>query len=1045
MLPAKQETSEPLDAGHADIDVRPGSWWRLRDERHAFLSLPTPDHGLILMVSEVRVIDGDMHTIVLHPHPLWGSSRPKAGLKMMYEDFVVAFVLEPQGESFRETEIGIVMGQINAISNEMTTPPAPELLLEKQKKREAEKDAAKPASTSGQGTSMTAKDDTTPNLPATHAKVPAALLPSQDVVQAQKTIETRIAAFEAQKEWITGKTAELTSKMSLVSAYHIEKVNVTLASISEETTRAQGLLQNVQTMRLFLGEDMEVTQILGGAGAIASEPLRFMQRMLFLDEEIIINGLMEGFSDDQMSLETLTQVFSDDPSLVTRMLPYPRCAAIVRVRRNPRDFDTTSMSIAKLFETIAINEADQRVHIIVRDGARLSIVTADKTTSGAERFFPSSAEINALFQTRSYFGQESQEIAPDQVEYSDARAEHDKRALFYKRFLILMWGMHERTDVFGDFMPKGANWLAATTHTDHFRFIHDEEQVLTDGRPSITDFITNLNSKIVNGSRIVACWNKVLDGRNAPSLTTTSDYRRDWLTGIVMAESFSVVTAQAEGSSLIVKAPALRGTHRGNGTPFDAKVTIATPRELSAGRPDYIPHREIAEGLLCIDNCTLEDVTYYMNSRAARQSYLNHAHLLNEAFRILSSERAHDLTLLDTLRNDGAALHDDTFRAALRLWRAGNKWGWPETKAHRNAVLKVSDRLANRDDIISLLEGVERMIRGGIKSNGDVFALCDTADRRMPGGEALPWLTEVIITNFKTGKEARSSLKTWSERDEVGELTLTTWDDMREQFMSRVAPMIEADGWKDRRQQKISVRGWSTPRGLFDAANAKVVDTITASNVVEATRWLMEGESHEDLVKLLAQVYDGHKIQSGYVKKGRIRQSVALMHGITHESLPAAWVLDVEIDIDALAYHRGLVDEVGRRVRTRGLYGNPDRVLGKIKVRGEGLCIIVKRLSAGRPLTKVWKMEPCLSFDEDQDVLLAGHEIPKDDTRLSWKQVLASRITKADVKNGTGYMSSMSYSPDNLISASSSLKMVAPANADRFLTDIYDTCRKFNP
>jgi len=255
--------------------------------------------------------------------------------------------------------------------------------------------------------------------------------------------------------------------------------------------------------------------------------------------------------------------------------------------------------VISLFQAIEAAEADKRVHILVRDGARLSMVTADATTSGAERFFPSRAEIDALFSTRSFRGNEGREILPDTVEYSDARAAHDDRARFYKRFLILLWGIHERTDAFGPFMARGTNWLAETTHSDHFRFIHDEEDALTDGRPDIRTYIEALNADLAAGSRIVAKWGDVFDGGNAPALCSLEKDRVSMKSGVALAEDISVAHVEADGSGMLAtRAPAMRLHWRKPNRPFNAKVAVSRPRTLRDGRPDDISRHECSDGLI---------------------------------------------------------------------------------------------------------------------------------------------------------------------------------------------------------------------------------------------------------------------------------------------------------------------------------------------------------------------------------------------------------------------------------------------------------------
>ena len=78
MLLAKIE-AQRLRYEDGDDFIRPGSRWRLKDATDPLLVRPVPDYGLVLMVSEVIVIDDEISTIVLHPHPMWKERHFRTG------------------------------------------------------------------------------------------------------------------------------------------------------------------------------------------------------------------------------------------------------------------------------------------------------------------------------------------------------------------------------------------------------------------------------------------------------------------------------------------------------------------------------------------------------------------------------------------------------------------------------------------------------------------------------------------------------------------------------------------------------------------------------------------------------------------------------------------------------------------------------------------------------------------------------------------------------------------------------------------------------
>lgn len=659
-----QNTPSGADRMHSQTEsITPGTWWRYAGDPEK-IKQNIPDHGLILLLKEVRIVDGEIHTLIMGPHPTWGTGD----LRFLLGDFLTDFVIEPQGEMIRSSEIDEVMGRITKIGKELSTPPSDGAFL-----------AALPGPESKE-----------PSRPTQDMRVPKALLPSGDVLSAQKKVETAIAVMEARKTWVEARTRDMQSEMKLVQRFHVEKVDVSLAGISEQTKFAENMLRNVQTMRLFIGEEQEHQQLCEGQGAASSEPLRLMQKMLYLDEELLVHGMTEGFNGEMFA--DLPGILNDNPALVQRMLPYDRCVAITRVRRKSREFPIPD-SWAGIMEVLAKKEADEMIQILVRDGENVHMIAADKHTSKAERLFPSDREINAIFK-ESRFGSETREITMHDVEYTDKRAEHDDRALFYKRFLLILWGAHERLGVFGDFIPEGANWLEQTLHDERFQFIHDDEAVLEDGVKSIDAFLKENRASARPGSRVICQWSRALDPDSAPAAFSQADINYRHSLEVDLAEEFGLATLARSGSDLTVKCPVSKYSydlHRDR--EFNTTVRLVRSHNRGSGCRE----RRVGKGFICLDDLRLEDLGYYINSRKAREKYLGFLHLFDEAQRVLKSEEHAINETLDEMKASGIRGSDAELRTALRLWRGGNKWGWPEKESHYN-------RLAHLCEVMKLSE-----------------------------------------------------------------------------------------------------------------------------------------------------------------------------------------------------------------------------------------------------------------------------------------------------------------------------------------------------
>ncbi len=684
--------------------ITAGTYWRyVGEDEPQFSKFEIHEHGLILLLTEVRVVDEDIHTLVLAPHPTWESG---GRVRVLLEEFLQKWVIEPNGEALREIELAEVMDRIREITGRISADPSEKLLLPfiEEEKAKAQAGRADAHDASGSG-----------------AIIPAALLPSQDVVAAQRKIENQLAEMNARAAYIQNLTNQMQGEMRLVAGFQQEKVGQSLASISDVTNQAKSLLKNVKTMRLFLGEESETIQLTSGAPAAPDEPVNFMQSLLFLDEEVFIEGQMiEGFNHS--NTHDLKDIFERYPSIRDRMMPYPRCVVLARLRRKSRPMDWGKpMTISDLFQKMAEDEADRRVLMFIRNGENVHLVVADEQTSKAERLFPSKAEIDRIFTARTYGRDEpSREISVQSIEYSYKREEHDDKALFYKRFLLLLWGLHEREGVFGDFLPKGENWLKESIHNEKFRFVHDDEIGLSDGKPSVTEFIKNMNKHVTSGSRIAVDWDTVMDPYVSPHLFEEgriNNYRK-----ISPVKRFEVTPVFLADGQLITKCTATSNSWRSDGLATkNYSIPVTVERRFQTNMDDgsniISTEQSPVSGFLCLDNVSLEDLDYYMHSRANRKNYLSYIQLFSEARRLLASEVKTFTEVLSKLRKIKAELSADVIKEALTFWRKSKPdWRFPEKPAEYNLIAKMAATIMDKskfakDDVLQIF----------LKSNGNVL------------------------------------------------------------------------------------------------------------------------------------------------------------------------------------------------------------------------------------------------------------------------------------------------------------------------------------
>jgi len=665
-LPARPEMRKM--GAQQEASVKAGQWWRYAgppESRPDFRLKPgalPPLEPLTLLVLEVRIHDGDIHSVHLARHPSWeeGGWRRMEPIKLLTADFFRDYVPEADSVALarREEEIARLMGAISEKAAMISSGPDRSTLLDltDQIRREDErkaydswrqKEVSRIADTVRDHRERQAKIEALPDrIPASEpvsGMLPAALLPSGDALAVQARIEEEVLVMRASGKWISAASEEMTASMSVVAAFQTEKVTAVSSGVADKMSQAERMLKNVRTMKLFLGEGMEVEVLSTGNSAPSAEPLHLMQRMLYLDEELYIaDRFEEGFTGDDFA--DLPELLSANPDLVKRMLPHQRCVAITKARRHARPFQwsgdgSLGDAVRGVFERLRQEEADSAIQILIRDGENVRMVIADQETSAATRLFPSKAEIDGI-----YRGSGGHEITPHDIEYSDHRNAHDSRALFYKRFLIILWGLHEREDAFGDFMAKGMNWLHESIANDCFVFIHDEENVLGSGRKPVGTFISDANSRIRPGSTVLIRTRSAVTPDTAPTIfkdgNHSNNFRSDQIRRPV--NPYEVVQVTRRGNEIVATIPTGKRWEYNEG-----KAPQNTPVILVSSSGQH------AEGILCLDDVMADDLRIYAQSRIARETYLDWLDMFHRAIPVLEERDLRDKPALDAMANHG--------------------------------------------------------------------------------------------------------------------------------------------------------------------------------------------------------------------------------------------------------------------------------------------------------------------------------------------------------------------------------------------------------
>ncbi len=633
--------------------------------------------GVTLLVTSLRHVDGELHTIILAPHPT--EAKEIEERRFLRDEFFQLFEREMDPAAVRSSEIAGVEAGIRQVQQELIEGP---------------------------------KDLPKLNPNAAMPTMNALIANADRAAEIRKGAERSVALSQERAKWVQTKVEDLAASTELLAFYHKEQATAALAQVEDTIRYVKHLDAGIQTLGLYTGDGVVVSQLTKGEDAPSSEPLSLYQRKLYMDEEWAVY-LADGGADHN-DLEEFAETLAKDQALVDRLLPMPRSVVVMRYRRNDKEYfgpDDARNAIARALANDMANEPNRRTFLLVRNGGNVYQIFSEATTDKAIRLFPTSEEVETLYRKGSGFfrGMDAEEIKTDDLMYTDAREDHDNVALFYKRMLVLLWGLNDRLGLFGVFYDRArfSSWLGQDFQQTHFNFIYDDEGALIDGRPDYSKYIEAANQHVQAGSRIVCQWQRIMDPASAPGATEWERNKHGDKVKFRYSpdERIGFDVVRKKGADLTVSVAChysgWREVARKN-----ADMTVSVTAALK-GSSNWQP------GILCLDALKAADLDYYINSRRQREQYANYLDLFVAARNRLRIEEAEAAPFVAAVRAalDAAgiagkvkATKDETtdqriqgaIDEAIRLWRAnrfGRKVPTPRDKDWKDALNQIGQQI----------------------------------------------------------------------------------------------------------------------------------------------------------------------------------------------------------------------------------------------------------------------------------------------------------------------------------------------------------------
>ena len=278
----------------------------------------------------------------------------------------------------------------------------------------------------------------------------------------------------------------------------------------------QDMVSTVQaklfTLELYAGIHENVRQFQSGATASAQDKLTILQRMVYMDEESLLDYQAGGM--DYQSVDEWDEWLAR-PDNLKRVMPFPKTMMIARVRRFNKDRETHTIS--DIFVNIAAEKADKKTFIYIRNGDNLFRI--DTAIDFGAKAFPDPesislteemvfeifcSEVRRIIPARQAEAEGDRygrwhALNPTSVYYDDAMKMRKSEIDAFRRFGLILQGLFDRSDIL---KPCHAVKLwEDESFAQNVRLILDSDRTLYQGdAPDFESYRSQLNAQATEDS-----------------------------------------------------------------------------------------------------------------------------------------------------------------------------------------------------------------------------------------------------------------------------------------------------------------------------------------------------------------------------------------------------------------------------------------------------------------------------------------------------------------------------------------------------------------
>lgn len=367
----------------------------------------------------------------------------------------------------------------------------------------------------------------------------------------------------------------------------------------------------IQTIETYAGIKESVEQLHAGEPAPETTPIVFRQAVIFMDEELALIDddfdwqKVDKFDEWLLQNDRFKEFMPDEKSMVA-----------VKPRRTDKKYAEEG-SIGGAMTNKIMNIPNHHTVFLIRNGENLYKIDSEHIYL-FDRMYPNKEEyLKILEKERQYT-------------HVSGTLESESFRKQYTQVAFLMQGLVERSDVFSPHTVTGSliKMEGFTDEQIQLRYELDASRALSDGRPSVEEWMKSMNSQLCEGKRVLIIVAKYSTERGY-HFNDEHDFVKYY------TNKWSAPELPASGIYTLEKLD--DGLRKGYWDNYDFLIKYMPTNEVRGYWEDSKRKNRVSirvaldnDGILNYDDMKIEDVEYYLNSRLHRSKYYRFVRLLKE-------------------------------------------------------------------------------------------------------------------------------------------------------------------------------------------------------------------------------------------------------------------------------------------------------------------------------------------------------------------------------------------------------------------------------